>query len=140
MPKKKPEHPIEEINPDAPVPQTPDASVPSLTDAPELSPSNRPIISNPSSFSGLVVEKSLNKPKHFRVTNSDVFYKGKSYPEGSIVDFQDDHLNKYLVPIIDEDITSDDTVNDTALTTVSMDTSLTPKYVASRRRGRPRQL
>ena len=143
MPKKKPEQPVEEIILDAPIPQTPDASVPSLTDAPELSPSNSPVISNPAlpaGRQGLAGEKSPNKPKHFRVTNSDVFYKGKSYPEGSIVDFQDDHLNKYLVPIIDDDITKDDTVYDTALTPVSTDTSLDPKYVASRRRGRPRQL
>ena len=158
MPKKKPEQPIEEINPDAPVPQTSVASVPSLTDAPELSPSNLVVISNPalagekSQFPAQVshspviskessTEKSPNKPKHSRVTNSDVFYKGKSYPEGSIVDFQDDHLNKYLVPIIDEEITPEDKVYDTsAIAPVSMDTSLDPKYVASRRRGRPRQL
>ena len=144
MPKKKPEQPVEEIILDAPIPQTSDASVPSLTDAPELSPSNSPVISttegrrNPM-FSAATPASPI-KPKHFRVTNSDVFYKGKSYPEGSIVDFQDDHLNKYLVPIIDDDITKDDTVYDTALTPVSTDTSLDPKYVASRRRGRPRQL
>ena len=190
MPKKKPEQPVEEIIPDAPIPQTPDASVPSLTDAPELStsnpvviskesstekshisaqtsnspvisttegrrnpmfsaatpesPSNPVVISNPAlpaGRQGSAGEKSPNKPKHFRVTSSDVFYKGKSYPEGSIVDFQDDHLNKYLVPIIDDDITKDDTVYDTStIAPVSMDTSLDPKYVASRRRGRPRQL
>ncbi|MHB8843042.1 MAG: hypothetical protein ACYC56_14855, partial [Candidatus Aquicultor sp.] len=109
MPKKKPEQPIEEINPEAPVPQTSDASVPSLTDAPELSPSNSPVISKKSASACPVCgDKSPNKPKHFRVTYSDVFYKGKSYPEGSIVDFQDDHLNKYLVPIIDEEITPED--------------------------------
>ena len=95
----------------------------------------------PAGRQGSAGEKSPNKAMHFRVTNSDVFYKGKSYPEGSIVDFQDDHLNKYLVPIIDDDITKDDTVYDTsAIAHVSMDTSLDPKYVASRRRGRPRQL
>ena len=144
MPKKKPEQPVEEIILDAPISQISDASVPSLTDAPELSPSNSPVISNPAlpaGRQGLAGEKSHNKPKHFRVTNSDVFYKGKSYPEGSIVDFQDDHLNKYLVPIVEEEITPEDKVYDTsAIALVSMDTSLDPKYVASRRRGRPRQL
>ena len=148
MPKKNPEQPIEEINPVVPIPQTPDASVPLQTDAPELSPSNSPVIPKESSSNLSVIsnpalagEKSPNKPKHFRVTNSDVFYKGKSYPEGSIVDFQDDHLNKYLVPIIEEEITPEDKVYDTsAIAPVSTDTSLDPKYVASRRRGRPRQL
>ena len=110
---------------------------PIFSAATPASPSNSVVISNPASAG----EKSPNKAMHFRVTSSDVFYKGKSYPEGSIVDFQDDHLNKYLVPIIDDDITKDDTVYDTsAIAPVSMDTSLDPKYVASRRRGRPRQL
>ncbi|MHB8335794.1 MAG: hypothetical protein ACYDEE_00055 [Ignavibacteriaceae bacterium] len=152
MPKKQPDqitvisttegrrNPILKAVTDSPIPQTPGASVPSLTDAPELSPSNSPVISKdpPKADS---TEKSPNKTKHFRVTDSDVFYKGKSYPEGSIVDFQDDHLNKYLVPIIEEDITPEDKVYDTStIAPVSMDTSLDPKYVASRRRGRPRQL
>ena len=170
MPKKKPEQPVEEIILDAPIPQTPDASVPSLTDAPELSHVNPVVISKESSTekshfpaqishsvpNPVVISttegrrnpifsettpSSHNKPKHFRVTNSDVFYKGKSYPEGSIVDFQDDHLNKYLVPIIDEEITPEDKVYDTSvIASVSTDTSVDPKYVASRRRGRPRQL
>ena len=64
MPKKKPEQPVEEIIPDAPIPQTPDASVPSLTDAPELSTSNPVVISKESS-----TEKS-----HFpaQISNSPV--------------------------------------------------------------------
>ena len=154
MPNKNPEqipvisttegrrNPILKAVTDAPISQTPDASVPSLTDAPELSPSNSPVISKKSASACPVCgDKSPNKPKHFRVTNSDVFYKGKSYSEGSIVDFQDDHLNKYLVPIIEEEITPEDKVYDTsAIASVSTDTSLTPNYVASRRRGRPRQL
>ena len=107
--------------------------------------SNSPVISTTEGRRNPIFSEttpsSHNKPKHFRVTNSDVFYKGKSYPEGSIVDFQDDHLNKYLVPIIEDEITPEDKVYDTsALAPVSMDTSLDPKYVASRRRGRPRQL
>jgi hypothetical protein len=107
--------------------------------------STQPVIPNESAPSVISkessTEKSHNKPKLSRVTLSDVFFKGKSYPEGSIVDFQDDHLNKYLVPIIEEEITPEDKVYDTAsIAPVSTDTSLDPKYVASRRRGRPRQL
>ena len=138
-------NPILKAVTDAPIPQTPDASVPSLTDAPELSPSISPVISttegrrNP--IFSAATPASPNKPRHFRVTNSDVFYKGKSYPEGTIVDFQDVHLNKYLVPIIEEEITPEDKVYDTSvIAPVSTDTSVDPKYVASRRRGRPRQL
>ena len=157
MPNKNPEqmpvisttegrrNPILKAVTDAPIPQTTDASVPSLTDAPELSPSNSPVISTTEGRRNPLLSAetpaSPNKPKHFRVTNSDVFYKGKSYSEGSIVDFQDDHLNKYLVPIIEDEITPEDKVYDTSvIEPVSMDTSLDPKYVASRRRGRPRQL
>ncbi len=144
MPKKKPEQSIEEINPDSPVPQIQDASVPSLTDAaisPVISNESTQVVISKDPQQADSTEKSSNKSKHFRVTNSDVFYKGKSYPEGSIVDFQDDHLNKYLVPIIEEEITPEDKVYDTStIAPVSMDTSLDSKYVASRRRGRPRQL
>jgi len=82
---------------------------------------------------------SHNKPKRFRVTGTDVYFKGKVYPEGSIVNFNDNHLNKYLIPLVEDEIKPEDKILDTPVSPASTDSPLDQKTAASRRRGRPRQ-
>ncbi len=99
------------------------------------SPSNSVVISNPA----LAGEKSPNKPARFRVTGTDVYFKGKVYPEGSIVNFNDNHLSKYLIPLVEDEIKPEDKILDTPVSPASTDSPLDQKTAASRRRGRPRQ-
>jgi hypothetical protein len=77
--------------------------------------------------------------RRFRVTGTDVYFKGKVYPEGSIVNFNDNHLNKYLIPLVEDEIKPEDKILDTPVSPASTDSPLEPLTAASRRRGRPRQ-
>ena len=111
------------------------------------SSSNSPVISTPviginsgrNPMFSAETSASHNKPKRFRVTGTDVYFKGKVYPEGSIVNFNDNHLNKYLIPLVEDEIKPEDKILDTPVSPASTDSPLDQKTAASRRRGRPRQ-
>ena len=105
------------------------------------SSSNSPVISTEGRNPIFSAETSAshNKPKRFRVTGTDVYFKGKVYPEGSIVNFNDNHLTIYLIPIVEDEIKPEDKILDAPVSPASTDSPLDQKTAASRRRGRPRQ-
>ena len=106
-----------------------------LSVIPEIVPADGQPIGKPAPFTPLAGRAS----RRFRVTGTDVYFKGKVYPEGSIVNFNDNHLSKYLIPLVEDEIKPEDKILDTPVSPASTDSPLDQKTAASRRRGRPRQ-
>lgn len=50
-------------------------------------------------------KQALSK-KFYRIINSDLFINKKLFPEGSIIDFFEPSLSKFLIPAKESEITS----------------------------------